>query len=91
MQQMYYKQQQIANVDCKQFDETVKHIISAGPILGKEQDIQRHDTVCVGLHCNICREIGGNETVNTVVAMYQKWYKQVMKVWQPYCGMNSAN
>jgi len=28
-------------------------------ILETEQYIQRHDTVCAELHCNMCREMGG--------------------------------
>jgi len=32
---------------CQQFDETIDHIISACPILAKEQYIKRHDRVCV--------------------------------------------
>jgi len=59
MRQKYYKQKQRANVDCKQFDETVEQIISACPILGKEQYIQRYDTLCVELHCDICKETEG--------------------------------
>jgi len=31
---------------CQQFDETVGHIISASPILAKEQYIKIHDSVC---------------------------------------------
>jgi hypothetical protein len=31
---------------CQQFDETIEHIISACPILAKEQYIKRHDRVC---------------------------------------------
>jgi hypothetical protein len=31
---------------CQQFDETIEHIISACPILAKEQNIKRHDRVC---------------------------------------------
>ena len=31
---------------CQQFDETIDHIISACPILAKEQYIKRHDRVC---------------------------------------------
>jgi len=31
---------------CQQFDETIDHIISACPILAKEQYIKRHDKVC---------------------------------------------
>ena len=59
MRQKYYKQKQRANVDCKQFDVTVEQIILACPILETEQYIQRHDTVCAELHCNMCREMGG--------------------------------
>jgi len=49
---------QIANADSKQFDETVDHIISACPILPKEQYIKRHDTVFAQLHFNTCKKIG---------------------------------
>ena len=42
----------------KQYDEKVERIILACPILAKEQYIQRHDTFCVELHCNICKEMG---------------------------------
>ena len=45
MRRKYYKQKQIANVDCKQFDVTVAHIISACPVLATEQYIKRHDRV----------------------------------------------
>jgi phospholipid N-methyltransferase len=31
----------------QQFDETIDHIISACPILAKEQYIKTHDSVCV--------------------------------------------
>jgi hypothetical protein len=43
---------------CHQFEETVHHIMSACPILAKEQYIKRHDRVCAQLHFNICKEIG---------------------------------
>jgi len=42
----------------QQFDETVEHIISACPILAKEQYIKRHDRVCGQLHFNMCKETG---------------------------------
>ena len=41
---------------CQKFDETIDHIISACPILAKEQYIKRHDRVCAQLHFNICKE-----------------------------------
>ena len=40
----------------QQFDETIDRIISACPILAKEQYIKRHDRVCAQLHFNICKE-----------------------------------
>ena len=43
---------------CKQFDETVEHIISACPVLAKEQSIKRHERVCAELYFHICKEIG---------------------------------
>jgi len=43
---------------CQHFDETIAHIISACPILAKEQYIKRHDKVCAQLHFNIRKETG---------------------------------
>ena len=43
---------------CQQFDETIDHIISACPILAKEQHTKRNDRVCAQLHFNICKETG---------------------------------
>jgi hypothetical protein len=43
---------------CNQFEETVDHIMSARPILVKEQYINRHDRVCTQLHFNIRKETG---------------------------------
>jgi len=43
---------------CQQFDETIDHIISACPILAKEQYIKRHERVCAQLHFNIYKETG---------------------------------
>ena len=43
---------------CQQFNETIDSIISACPILGKEQYMNRHDSVCAQLHFNICKETG---------------------------------
>jgi len=36
----------------------VEHIISACPVLAKEQYIKRHDRVCTQLHFNIFKETG---------------------------------
>jgi hypothetical protein len=35
-----------------------KYIISACPILAKEQYTKGHDRVCAELHFNMCKEIG---------------------------------
>ena len=43
---------------CQQFDETTDHIMSACPILAKEQYTKRHDRVCAQLHFSICKETG---------------------------------
>ena len=43
---------------CKQFDETVEHIISACPVLAKEQYTKGHDRMCAQLHFNMCKEVG---------------------------------
>jgi hypothetical protein len=52
--------------------KTVDHIISACPILAKEQYIKRHDRVCTQLYFNICKEIG-------VKLDSELWYEQVLK------------
>ena len=57
---------------CEQFDETVKHIISACPILAKEQYIKRHDRACTQLYFNICKLIG-------VKLDDKQWYDHVPK------------
>ena len=57
---------------CQQFDETIDHIISACPILVKEQYIKRHDSVCAQLHFNICKETG-------VQLDKKHWYEHVSK------------
>jgi len=56
---------------CQQHDETVDHIISACPILAKEEYVKWHDKVSVQIHFNICKEIGCNWTRNTGMNMYQ--------------------
>jgi hypothetical protein len=57
---------------CQQFDETIYHIISACPILAKEQYIKRHDRVSAQLHFNICKERG-------VQLDKKHWYEHVRK------------
>jgi hypothetical protein len=57
---------------CQQFDETIDHIISARPVLAKEQYIKRHDRGSAQLHFNICEETG-------VQLDKKHWYKHVPK------------
>jgi hypothetical protein len=55
---------------CQQFYEAIDHIISACPILAKEQYIKRHDRVSAQLHFNIARKQGYNWTKNTGMNTY---------------------
>jgi len=57
---------------CQQFDETLDHIISACPILAKEQYIKRHERVSAQLRFNICGETG-------VQLDKKHWYEHVPK------------
>ena len=41
---------------CQQHDQTTDHIISACPILAKEQYVKRHDKVSAKIHFNIRKE-----------------------------------
>ena len=52
---------------CQKFDEKIDHIISACPMLAKEQYIKRHDKVCAQLHFNICKETGVQLDKKTLV------------------------
>ena len=53
---------------CQQFDETIDHIISACPILAKEQYIKR---VCAQLHFNTCKKTGVQLEESTGMKMCQ--------------------
>ena len=55
---------------CEQHDETIDHIISACPILAKEQYVKRHDKVSAQIHFNIRKEIG-------VQLDKKRWYERV--------------
>ena len=55
----YYTQKKIAKADSvNNLMRHIEHIISACPILAKEQHIKRHDRVCAQLHLNICKGTG---------------------------------
>jgi hypothetical protein len=49
--------------------------------------IQRHDTVCVELHCNMCGVMGGNCTADCCVAMCRNWYGKVSVLWNGQCEL----
>ena len=48
-------------------------MISACPILAKEQYVKRRDKVCALIHFNICKEIG-------VQLDKKQWYEHVPKL-----------
>ena len=75
----------------KQYDEKVERIILACPILAKEQYIQRHDTVCVELRCDICKEIGGKLYNKELYDHVTKLEKQVVNLRSLYNRTKSAN
>ena len=57
---------------CQQFDETIDHIISACPILAKEQYTKRYDRVCVPNYTSTyARKQGYSWTKDTGMNMYQ--------------------
>ena len=50
----------------------INHIVSACPILAKQQHIKRYDNACVHQRFNICKEIG-------VKLDNEHWYDRVPK------------
>jgi hypothetical protein len=54
----------------QQHDEIIDHIISACPILAKEQYVKRHDKVNAQIRFNICKETG-------VQLDKKHWYEHV--------------
>jgi hypothetical protein len=74
----------------KKFDETMKHIISACPILAKEQYIKRHGRMCAQLCFNVCKEIGVQLDNKHWYDHLPKSVEQVMKVEVPYYGTNKC-
>jgi len=57
---------------CQKFDKKIDHIISACPLLAKEQYIKGHDRVCAQLRFNIRKEKG-------VQLDKKHWYEHVPK------------
>jgi len=52
---------------CQQFDEKIDHIMSACPILAKDQYLKRYDIVCAQIHFNIRKETGVQLDKKTLV------------------------
>ena len=63
---------------CQQFEETIDRIISACPILAKEQYIKKHSSVCVCV-C-VCAQLHFNIWKETAVQLDKKhWHEHVPK------------
>jgi hypothetical protein len=43
---------------CKEYEETIDHLISGCPTLARNEYIIRHDKVCTHLHYSICKKLG---------------------------------
>jgi hypothetical protein len=56
---------------CKEYEETIDHLISECPILVKSEYVIRHDKVCSNLHYSICKTLGTETTEN--------WYSHIPK------------
>jgi hypothetical protein len=56
---------------CKEYEETIDHLISGCPTLVKNEYITRHDKVCTHVHYSICNKLGF-ETA-------EKWYFHIPK------------
>lgn len=56
---------------CRQYDETIKHVISGCPILASKEYIERHNKVAQTLHYNICKHYKIN--------VEEAWYKHQPK------------
>ena len=64
----------------QQFEETIDHIISACPILAKEQYVKKHDSVCVHNYTSAyARKQGYNWTKTGVQLDKKHWYEHVPK------------
>jgi hypothetical protein len=56
---------------CKQYEETIDHLISGCPTLAKNEYIIRHDKVCTQLHYSIYRKLG--------IEPAENWYSHIPK------------
>ena len=53
---------------CKQFPETVQHVMSKCPILAPTKYLERHDNVCKYFHVRLAKKLGFVENLT-------KWYE----------------
>jgi hypothetical protein len=56
---------------CKEYEETIDHLISGCPTLAKNEYIIRHNKVCTHLHYSICKKLRIETTEN--------WYSHIPK------------
>jgi hypothetical protein len=56
---------------CKQYEETIDHLISGCPTLAKNEYIIRHDKVCTHLHYTIYKKLG--------IETAENWYSHIPK------------
>jgi hypothetical protein len=56
---------------CKEYEETIDHLISGCPTLAKNEYIIRHDKVCKHLHYSICKKFETEAVEN--------WYSHIPK------------
>jgi len=75
---------------CQQHHETIDHIISACPILAKEQYVKQHDKVSAHIHFNICKEIGVQLDKKTLVRTCTKLSSNKSRR-QGYCTVEPAS
>jgi hypothetical protein len=54
---------------CKEYEETIDHLISECPTLAKNKYIIRHDKVCSHLHYSICKKLG--------IETAENWYSHI--------------
>jgi hypothetical protein len=56
---------------CKEYEETIDHLISGCPTLAKNKYIIRHDKVCTHLHYSICNKLG--------IETAENWFSHIRK------------
>jgi hypothetical protein len=65
----------------------VEQSVSERAILVNGEYIQRHVTVYVELHSNMCGIMGGNCTADSCVAVCRNWCSKVSVLWNGQCEL----